>query len=590
MTLPPACLKTETAAKTNDPFAGLGLPDSPSGADAAPSDAPFSSVLTQVDSAPEAPTAAPPAAPVPAPAPFVFGQPVLYPSLFFRLPVSTSTAAASATAETVPSEILALGPDGLPLVTNSPAQPAPSSPRSPRSDQKQKSASPTAAEENAATSEAAVLTYQLIAGLWVPQPPPVVPVEAGTSDATRLGTGVEGATSFSPTQQSEVNISSLGGKISEPRRQAGGAVMDSPEALASPGSSSKSKPLESARNTSAPFQPLAALSSATPLNVAATEIATPLGSSVVPVAQTPAVSEAASGVVQTASADQFEAALEVVQNVPLDAKTSLLRRGISAASRPNSTPAEKIAAPGLAVRVNASTEVNPSFVAGEKKTVIADGEEVSQAVEKIGTSAANREFPMLSPDANKPSAEVFPVSSPVVSTEGMPAAISADKVGPAASAAAQAPRLVQEIHAIADRVSQVTPHAVEMRFDFSANDRLAVRVEYRDGTVHTTFMTDSSQVREAVSHEWQGQAVGEPRSYRLAEPVFSSTTSSGQQFSSSSGGSGQQRAFDQSSQFSAPSYAGSGRNLNFTSQAGAPTPASARVTRPETSLHLHAHA
>jgi hypothetical protein len=46
-------------------------------------------------------------------------------------------------------------------------------------------------------------------------------------------------------------------------------------------------------------------------------------------------------------------------------------------------------------------------------------------------------------------------------------------------------------------------------------------VELREGAVHTTFRTDSTELRSALAHEWQsvsGQASDRP--VKMADPVF----------------------------------------------------------------------
>lgn len=154
----------------------------------------------------------------------------------------------------------------------------------------------------------------------------------------------------------------------------------------------------------------------------------------------------------------------------------------------------------------------------------------------------------------------------------------------AGSFSAQAPKLVEEIRQIADRVSMIDRNSVEVRFDFGDREQLSVRVEYREGTVHTTFRTDSSQLRDVISHEWQAQsAANEQRPYRVSDPVFTQTTSDRQNFSTAGDGSGQQRAFEQPAKTSTPSFI-AGRDP----RAATSTVSSSRSSRPETSRHLHA--
>jgi hypothetical protein len=167
------------------------------------------------------------------------------------------------------------------------------------------------------------------------------------------------------------------------------------------------------------------------------------------------------------------------------------------------------------------------------------------------------------------------------SREGVPSTVH-----PTSLSAAQAPQLVREIHQISERISAVEKNSVDVRFDFNDTDRLDVRIEYRQGTVHTTFRTDSSELREAISREWQGQSVAiEHRAYRMAEPNFVPSTESGQHSYASSGGEGgQRRAQDQTGAFAGMLPPSQNRSEKTTT-----THSALRASvRPETSLHLHA--
>jgi hypothetical protein len=75
--------------------------------------------------------------------------------------------------------------------------------------------------------------------------------------------------------------------------------------------------------------------------------------------------------------------------------------------------------------------------------------------------------------------------------------------------------------------------SVQLRLRVGDAD-LAVRVELRNGTVHTNFRTDSADLRAALTREWQAVAAATPEQLRqFVEPVFSSATG-GESFSSSS--------------------------------------------------------
>ena len=65
--------------------------------------------------------------------------------------------------------------------------------------------------------------------------------------------------------------------------------------------------------------------------------------------------------------------------------------------------------------------------------------------------------------------------------------------------------------------------SVEVRFQLGDRTELSVRLAYRDGAVHTTFRTDSDELRAALSRDWQAYAAGAASGSddrRMADPVF----------------------------------------------------------------------
>jgi hypothetical protein len=277
-----------------------------------------------------------------------------------------------------------------------------------------------------------------------------------------------------------------------------------------------------------------------------------------------------------------ESEVDLLPSTRIEGAGAPIRQTLLPARQTSLGTPEKFAASGAPARDELRPGVNPSNQLGERKTLAADRKWLSLNVPDVGTDTANREVAMPYSATSKPDAVVS-----LTAGHSVPAGIQANTTTALSDAkapiAVEAPRLVHEIRAIADRLSVINRNAVEVRFDFSDSDRLSVRVEYRDGTVHTTFRTDSAQLRDAISHEWQGQAAtAEQRSYRMADPVFSQANTGRQDLSSHGDNSNRQRAFEQASQ-----TAGAFRSTNFTTQASAPAIA-ARVFRPETSLHLHA--
>jgi len=81
-----------------------------------------------------------------------------------------------------------------------------------------------------------------------------------------------------------------------------------------------------------------------------------------------------------------------------------------------------------------------------------------------------------------------------------------------------------------------TNKAVNLQFSVAGAD-LSLRVQLLNGQVHATFSTDSTQLRSALSNEWQSMSSSSGANVHLAEPVF--TASGGGSFLSGDGASRQ---------------------------------------------------
>jgi hypothetical protein len=105
-------------------------------------------------------------------------------------------------------------------------------------------------------------------------------------------------------------------------------------------------------------------------------------------------------------------------------------------------------------------------------------------------------------------------------------------------------RAVESVLTVADHLASGEQRSVRLQFTVGGED-LAVRVELRGDKVHTTFRTDSSELRSVLAQEWQSVSGGQSgvRTQRLADPVFASSSSSGsgQHGMSSDSGSTHQR-------------------------------------------------
>ncbi|HVW19607.1 MAG TPA: hypothetical protein VHC86_00185 [Opitutaceae bacterium] len=150
------------------------------------------------------------------------------------------------------------------------------------------------------------------------------------------------------------------------------------------------------------------------------------------------------------------------------------------------------------------------------------------------------------------------LSSAPAASVAAPAPSSPQAQPQAPGAAASAPvratveTVVRLVEAQASRGLQ-TVSAVNLNFQVGAED-LAVRIEWRNGEVHTQFRTDSEDLRSALASQWQSISPGlADRSVHFAPPVFGGSSAAGGQGFASAGGESAARHQGQSRQ------AGAGR-------------------------------
>jgi hypothetical protein len=101
------------------------------------------------------------------------------------------------------------------------------------------------------------------------------------------------------------------------------------------------------------------------------------------------------------------------------------------------------------------------------------------------------------------------------------------------------------VHAVEalERHEDASQKSVDLKFQVGG-EKLDLRVELKDGTVHTTFRTESAELRTALATEWRATVPAESgANVRLAEPVFNSASSNGESaFGSAGQGAPQQRS------------------------------------------------
>lgn len=169
---------------------------------------------------------------------------------------------------------------------------------------------------------------------------------------------------------------------------------------------------------------------------------------------------------------------------------------------------------------------------------------------------------------------------------------------PSQSASAAEPTMPHAVAAVqaaleaADRVHETGHSSVELKLSFGDDTRLAVRVELRDGAVHTTFRTDSADLRQALATQWRVAApasftTAPDRAVRVADPVFTTASGSPDASGTSTGGDANSRhaATPDSAPESFP------RSTFRSAAAIAPSASTSSATlRPSTSVRLNTFA
>jgi hypothetical protein len=162
-------------------------------------------------------------------------------------------------------------------------------------------------------------------------------------------------------------------------------------------------------------------------------------------------------------------------------------------------------------------------------------------------------------------------------------------------------RTLAIVRDVAERMQNTANRVVEFEVNSQPGAQLSVRLEYRGGVVHTTFRTDSADLRDTLSREWQSampSVVTGERSVRLAEPTFTPASASrGESQSFDLGGQDPRQPQQDTPQ--SQGKAASGSEFAFARgttarRPAAPAPAAdtpaASALRPDTAQHLHAFA
>ena len=204
----------------------------------------------------------------------------------------------------------------------------------------------------------------------------------------------------------------------------------------------------------------------------------------------------------------------------------------------------------------AADRIAPSKKEAQRLPLDADMEGVETSYGRVGINVAK-------PETHMPLTASNPTSTAVamenVSFEAMPlsfdALVNERAEGSAAQMSHVARRAVESVLNASEQVVAGDQRSVRLQFTVGGEE-LAVRVEMRGDTVHTTFRTDSPELRSALAHEWQSvSAQSGGRTQRLADPVFASSSSgNGQGMSSDSGAAHQRESGTRNPQATADEY------------------------------------
>lgn len=179
----------------------------------------------------------------------------------------------------------------------------------------------------------------------------------------------------------------------------------------------------------------------------------------------------------------------------------------------------------------------------KKDFLITDLKSVNSASASVGTRVAKEMAPMIFTLTNrtKTAAAELAVGAFTPSLPSTSAFItSVDVPAPVATVSETLAAVATAIESLEQRASGAASR-VDLQFQVG-DDKLGVRVEWREGTLHTFFRTDSPELRAALAHEWQSALPPVvSRELNVAPPVFGATADRPADFSSLNSGHPQDR-------------------------------------------------
>jgi hypothetical protein len=214
--------------------------------------------------------------------------------------------------------------------------------------------------------------------------------------------------------------------------------------------------------------------------------------------------------------------------------------------------AEKIAPPSmpLAHKETPGGDSTPSETASDAQ-LDNDHQQVKLSLHSVGIASADRSNEMRKPTDTSVPARLARASGLEVSasTTVLSAFSSAPTIAPATRAIADpvspsvshAAAAVEATLEAVEHMRDAAHSSVELKLSFGDDAHLAVRVELRNGEVQTTFRTDSTELRQALTSEWHQQAptvtaFSSDHPVHIADPVFAPGSGSLESAGTSTGG------------------------------------------------------
>lgn len=181
------------------------------------------------------------------------------------------------------------------------------------------------------------------------------------------------------------------------------------------------------------------------------------------------------------------------------------------------------------------TAPNPSLLGG-KQVQESDRKSLREASDGIGTRAAEEPKPMTAhaPVLPPATAGTLGVSEPAATVATPAASRPATDAGGLRS---QAAVVVRETIEAAEKMQEVGRNHLELRVQTGADESLRIHLRWNDGVLHARFVTQSNEMQQALSQEWEHAAP------RMAEKGLKFGEASFEQRHDQSGQSGGQNAF-----------------------------------------------